>query len=104
MGAPPAYGKLSQEMGSAILIYLMGALVSPSTYAATGVWVWAGPEGGTVRSLPVDLAGTGFGGVLRSTDRGNTWKESNDVVYDVYALTIHRVTGAFSPVSFTTIS
>ncbi len=54
--------------------------------ADTGAIVWTsnGPEGGDIRALAIDpatpstlYAGTGYGGVFKSTDGGENWEAVN---------------------------
>ena len=80
-------------------IALMGAAVLLTTahtaHAGINVWTSHGPPGGDVRALAIDpstpstlYAGTGRGGVFKSTDAGATWGAVGLPGEDVGALAI----------------
>ncbi len=66
------------------LLLAIGTSFSTVAHAGAGVWTSGGPNGGTVNALAINpstpstvYAGTGNGGVFKSTDSGNTWAAAN---------------------------
>ncbi len=71
------------------------------TYAADGIWIQQGPEGGIIQTLAIDpaspqilYAGTYDGGAYKSTNAGDTWKAINNGLSstDINALLVDPLT------------
>jgi photosystem II stability/assembly factor-like uncharacterized protein len=76
-------------------------LIASATTAQAGINVWTshGPAGGGVTALAIDpvtphtlYAGTGYGGVSKSTDAGTTWQVATLTDSRVIALAIDPIT------------
>ncbi|MBM2840233.1 MAG: hypothetical protein HW412_761 [Bacteroidetes bacterium] len=78
---------------------LFAATIIDVAFSQPGFWQSLnGPEGGVVQCFAVDnqaniLAGTYFGGVYKTTNRGGSWVRVSYGNWDIRALVVHPSTG-----------
>ncbi|MEO6325529.1 MAG: hypothetical protein ABIQ65_12970 [Thermoanaerobaculia bacterium] len=95
--ATPCQWRLAQQS----FLAGIGLAFSLTAFAGAGVWTSGGPYGGFVSALAINpatpstlYAGTGGGGVFKTTDSGGTWSAANTdlTTLTVYALAINPTT------------
>jgi len=79
-----------------LVLFTCAVIATPRlTQAGTNVWTSHGPEGGHIVALAINpatpstlYAGTGGGGVFKSTDSGASWLALNDRLSTTYVVTL----------------